>query len=253
MFEFMQESLLQPTIDQYKLVYDKQSSEGFNKKSYVPHAPYSVGPALFDFINKENKIGSTISIHNQETVAENQLFLKGKGDFYSFYQNFGMELPFTGNGKTAIHYALQNMDSSQKTLFVHNTLTTLEDIEAAQNWNSKVYWATCPNANLYIENRLPDYRNFIEADAKMTIGTDSLTSNWQLSIFEEMKAIAKYKSYISFEDLLKWATLNGAEALSYDDRLGSLEVGKSPGILHLDAPLVEDIPQIQHGIIHRLV
>ena len=70
----------------------------------------------------------------------------------------------------------------------------------------------------------------------MTIGTDSLTSNWQLSVLDEMKTIARFQSYIPFEVLLRWATLNGAEALGFDKELGSIEVGKKPGLnlLNLD-------------------
>ena len=67
----------------------------------------------------------------------------------------------------------------------------------------------------------------------MCVGTDSLTSNWQLDILEELKTIARYQSYVPFADLLRWATLNGAEALQFDDRMGSLEVGKQPGLLLL--------------------
>jgi cytosine/adenosine deaminase-related metal-dependent hydrolase len=122
------------------------------------------------------------------------------------------------------------MNPKCRSLFVHNTLTTKVDIEAAQTWSENVFWATCPNANLYIENRLPNYQNFIDTNARMTIGTDSLTSNWQLSILEEMKAIAKYQSYVSFETMLRWATLNGAEALGFENTLGSIEKGKTPGL-----------------------
>jgi cytosine/adenosine deaminase-related metal-dependent hydrolase len=131
------------------------------------------------------------------------------------------------------HYALQYLDPQQRTLFVHNTLTTPDDIRAAQHWSPNTFWATCPNANLYIENRLPNYRYFIENQARVTIGTDSLTSNWQLSVLEEMKTIARYQSYVPFETLLRWATLNGAQALGFDDTLGSFEPGKRPGILLL--------------------
>jgi len=67
-------------------------------------------------------------------------------------------------------------------------------------------------------------------NARMTIGTDSLTSNWQLSILDEMKAIAQYQSYVPFETLLEWATLNGAKALGFENDLGSIEVGKSCGL-----------------------
>jgi cytosine/adenosine deaminase-related metal-dependent hydrolase len=106
-------------------------------------------------------------------------------------------------------------------------------VEAAHAWSPHVFWATCPNANLYIENRLPDYRVFLDTGARVSIGTDSLTSNWQLSILEEMKTIARYQSYVPFDTLLRWATLNGAEALGFDDTLGSLDPGKTPGLLLL--------------------
>ena len=109
-------------------------------------------------------------------------------------------------------------------------MCTADDISTAHEWSDKVYWATCANANLYIENRLPNYQLFLDGNAKMTIGTDSLTSNWQLSVLDEMKTISKYQSYVSFETLLRWATLNGAEALGYEKDLGSLEVGKTPGL-----------------------
>ena len=73
----------------------------------------------------------------------------------------------------------------------------------------------------------------------MTIGTDSLTSNWQLSVLEEMKTIARLQSYVPFEMLLRWATLNGAEALGFEGELGSIEAGKKPGLnlLNLDEEL----------------
>ena len=141
------------------------------------------------------------------------------------------------------------MDPLCKTLFVHNTLTTSEDIKAADAWSSNVYWATCPNANLYIENRLPNYQAFLDTQARMTIGTDSLTSNWQLSIFEEMKTIARFKSYVSFQTLLKWATINGAAALGYEQTLGSLEIGKTPGLVLLEGV---DENNWQSGVIKRV-
>ena len=241
MFDFLQDAGAQGEFDKYKAVYEAHSNSNGNQKSAVPHAPYTVSPTLFGMINELNETNRTISIHNQETPPENELFQKKTGGFVDFYTGFGISLDnFSVKGKTAIHYALENLDASQRTLFVHNTLTTEADIQAAHAWNNQVYWATCPNANLYIENRLPNYQNFLNQKAKMTIGTDSLTSNWQLSIIEEMKAIAQYQSYVPFETLLQWATINGAEALGMEATIGTLEKGKTPGLNLLSGVQIEE-------------
>jgi len=231
-FDFLQEENTSAEFDKYKAVYDALDKVDGHQKSCVPHAPYSVSPKLFEAINNANAgIQKTVSIHNQETLPENQLFLEKKGEFLDFYAGFGLSLEqFEATKQPSIYYALQYMDPQHRTLFVHNTLTTAVDIEAAQAWSDQVYWATCPNANLYIENNLPNYQAFLDTNARMTIGTDSLTSNWQLSILDEMKAISKYQSYVPFATLLEWATLNGAKALGFEEDLGSIEVGKTCGL-----------------------
>ncbi|MFT7121004.1 MAG: cytosine/adenosine deaminase-related metal-dependent hydrolase [Neolewinella sp.] len=233
MFDFFQPDRAQASYDGYKAVYDGQANQNGNAKSAVPHAPYTVSDPLYTLINATNDGTETVSIHSEETPAENELFLTGGGPFHDFFKGFGASIDyFQATGKSSIHHAIKHMDPRNRTIFVHNTLTTTEGIQAATAWaQNGAYWATCPNANLYIENRLPRYDVFLAEGAKVTIGTDSLTSNWQLSILEELKTISKYQSYIPLDTLLAWATINGAEALQFDGELGSLEIGKSPGLL----------------------
>lgn len=235
MFDFLQSGTAQQNFAQYKEVYDEQADGDGNRKSAVPHAPYTVSDALYPLISSVNTGQETVSIHNQETLAEDELFLNGSGEFIDFFKGFGASLDdFKHPGTPSIYHALERMDPTKRTLFVHNTMTDAAAIAAAEKWGQNgVYWATCPNANLYIENRLPRYDRFIKAAAKMTIGTDSLTSNWQLSVLEELKTISRYQSYVPFATLLEWATLNGAEALQFEGELGSLEEGKRPGLLVL--------------------
>ncbi|MBK8564084.1 MAG: amidohydrolase family protein [Saprospiraceae bacterium] len=251
MFDFLNDGRAQQVFDGYYEVFAQQSDENGDRKSCVPHAPYTVSKTLFKLINATNRPPSavrrppsTVSIHNQETVHEDQFFQNKTGDFNEFYRSFGIPLDgFEPTGRPSIYYALENMDTQHRTLFVHNTETLPEEIQAAKAWASQsvirnpqsaIFWCSCPNANLYIENRLPNYRYFIENEAVVCLGTDSLTSNWQLSILEEMKTIARYQSYVPFERLLRWATLNGAMALGFEEDLGSIEVGKRPGLLLLD-------------------
>jgi len=83
----------------------------------------------------------------------------------------------------------------------------------------------------------------------MAIGTDSLSSNWQLSIFEEMKTIQRFQSSITTEMLVKWSSYHSAEALGYD-HLGSIKTGKKPGLVALyglkgDTPLLKDTDRLE--------
>lgn len=249
MFDFLQDGLATKTFDQYMEVYEAHS--GF--KSVAPHAPYTVSRSLFEKINGVNHPGSTVSIHNQETPHENALFLNGTGGFMEFFTGFGFDMSaFQPTGKTAIHYALENMRHDTRILMVHNTTSITEDIDAAHRLNKDVFWASCPNANLYIENRLPDYTQFLSAGAKMTLGTDSLTSNWQLSIAEEMFTVAKYCSYVSVSDLVIWATSNGARALGFND-LGVIAVGKKPGLVQMNISEIGGQLKIISGNSKRII
>lgn len=193
--------------------------------SLTPHANYSVSLPLFEKIRHHNK-GEIISIHSQETSEEDTMFLNGTGKLLS--QLIAKDF-FKYTGKTALQSTLPLLPESP-ILLVHNTFTKKEDMTEAISNFDKLYWCTCPKANLYIENQLPNYQQFIDAQVKMTIGTDSLASNDTLSILEEMKTI---QSYVSLDLLMEWACKNGAEFLGLD-ALGTLKKGKIPGINYIN-------------------
>lgn len=205
----------------YQDYFDKE------RISITPHATYSVSDALTLLINKHcvnNK--SIVSIHNQETESENEFHKKGSGHLFNFL-DIAKKTDFQPTGENALASFLKKYEGLNHTLLVHNTFTNQLDIDWAKKYNSDIYWAFCPNANLYIENKLPDFELFL--NEKCTIGTDSYASNWSLSILDELKTIHKHTPKISMETLITWATYNGAEFLKFD-QLGSFEKGKTPGI-----------------------
>lgn len=233
-FDLLQDEKAEEEMSRAFGVWSKLHCPPGHKKSLVPHAPYSVSSSLFELLNAHPHEGESISIHHQETHAENHFFLEKSGALIDFYQTLGVSLEaFEATRAPSSRQVIQNMSSGRRTLLVHNTISTPQDIRAIEEWNEDVYWVTCPNANLYIENQLPQYRHFIEHGAKLCIGTDSLASNWQLSILEEMKTIQQYQSYLPFELLIGWATLNGAKALGFEKELGSFSTGKTPGVVHI--------------------
>jgi len=251
----MDEAQAESSFQQYSLAYNQFETHPKHKISAVPHAPYSVSESLYNMINEKNAdLNVTVSIHNQESEAENEYVKFGTGAFKDLFDSFGVNTnSFNPIGENSIQFALKHLDASKKTLFVHNTQSTLEDIQSAHKWSKEVFWATCANANLYIENRLPDYQRFIDAGAIMTIGTDSIMSNWTLSVLDEMKAILKYKAYLDFETVIQWATLNGAQALGFDDSLGSFEVGKTPGVNLLSPSSDASLSIDEHTTLRRII
>ncbi len=204
------------------------------KASVVPHAPYSVSAELFNEIKKVTSETDIISIHNQETEAENELFESGKGKFATFFEAIGIAQSEAHNsGNNSLRYHLPQLPNQVNTLLVHNTFSNKADVDFAKQQHQQLYWCLCPNANLYIENALPAVELLKNEDVKITLGTDSLASNHELNILAEMRTLQEHKK-ISFEESLTWATINGAAFLGIDSQYGSLAVGKKPGIVWLD-------------------
>lgn len=230
LFDLKQEDKAEEHLQGGVSLYEEAKKMGLSA-TLTPHAPYSVSDQLFQSITG---VSNRLSVHNQETADEDELFEKGTGGFHDFYIHFGLNLDaFQATGKSSLRSVLPHISSETPTLFIHNSFTQAADIAAAEKRLDKVYWCTCPNANLYIENRLPNYQFFLDAGARMVIGTDSLSSNWQLSVLEEIKTIRRYFSAIDSTELLTWACRNGAEALGIGDRFGVFREGRKPGVLHV--------------------
>lgn len=197
--------------------------------SIIPHSPYSVSDSLFQLIMDNNQ--GIMSMHNQESASENELFNNKSGKIFDSLSKIGVDFShFKASGKKSLESVIQFFPKKNKSLLVHNTFSCEDDIAIANKHFKDVYWSFCPNANLYIENRLPDIPLFYSLKQKCTIGTDSLASNHQLSVLEELKTIQIHFPQLPLAEILTWATLNGAKYLGLTHKLGSFEIGKSPGI-----------------------
>jgi len=208
----------------------KISSTIFNS-SISPHAPYSTSLELIRLIaNLSGNSHLPLFIHNQECEAELTMYLKGEGDFIDMLHSFGITTTHWKKHEKGSMLTIANLlQRNTKMLWVHNTFSTAKEISEVMNLIPNSYFCLCPNANLFIENKLPDFNLFNEYKNNVCLGTDSLASNHQLSILEEIKTIQKNSS-IDLNILLQWATLNGAKALGFDKFLGSIEKGKRPGL-----------------------
>ena len=200
--------------------------------SIVPHAPYTVSKELFRLIRKKCEGGiNLLSMHNQESEEENKLYRYKKGRFVELYDNLDQNIDFfKPQARNSIQTVIPLIEESTPILLVHNTYTTVKDISFVRRFGRNITWCFCPKANLYIESRLPKIDIFLDQPFDIVLGTDSLASNDKLCILSEMKTIQEHFPNIPLSGLLKWATFNGAKFLGVEDRYGSIEKGKKPGL-----------------------
>ncbi len=223
--------------------------------SIVPHAPYSVSEALWKEIQPffKNKV---VSIHNQETKFEDEFFMQGTGDFKRMYELMKIDnTHYVPTKKSSLQSYYDKLTGAEKIILVHNTFTKQADIDYVKKVNSEwsivngvtqtltpkpqTFFCLCPNANLYIEDALPPVELFRKNKCTIVLGTDSLASNRSLNMLDEIKTLRRNFPEVLLEEMLGWATINGAKALGMESSLGSFERGKKPGVAQLSENLKE--------------
>ncbi|MDP9047461.1 MAG: amidohydrolase family protein [Bacteroidota bacterium] len=200
--------------------------------SITPHAPYSVSKDLFKLIKNycEDRTNLT-TIHNQESEEENKFYRYKQGGFIDLYADFGIDISyFKPQARNSLQSMIPLLSNKQNILLVHNTCTNLKDIYFLKRFDRNIHWCFCPNANLYIEDKLPKVELFLGQGYNVTLGTDSLASNDNLCILSEMRTLQKKYPVLTTEQLIEWATVNGAKYFGIDDEKGTLQPGRTPGL-----------------------
>jgi len=233
--------LLAETAEQYSLKYN-----------ITPHSVYSVPVTLFRLIKKHSLNNTLTSIHFLESEGEISFIESHSGPLFEVYRNFipaGMT-PLTV--KDHISAVLDEITASGHLILVHNTFIEREHIRALKK-RENLHYCLCPNSNLYIEGKLPPVELLAEENCSIVIGTDSLSSNYELSILSEIKTLSVNFPSLSLETLIKWATLNGAAALSESEWAGSIEPGKKPGLVLIENADLQNLKLLPESRARRLL
>lgn len=198
----------------------------------VPHSAYSLSLTLFRLLRAETESNKITSVHFMETEYEKSFLKYNDGPILDSYKDSGLEVEVLETAEDHETVILDEITPSGNLILVHNTFadrTTIKKVKKREN----LFWCLCPNANLYIEDQVPPVDLLIEENCRIVTGTDSLASNNRLSILEELKTLHTYYPWVPLQDLVSWATINGAIALGEEAEYGSIQPGKKPGLLLL--------------------
>ena len=220
--------------------------------SLVPHSAYSMSLTLFRLLKNESLNNKVTSVHFMETAGE-EIFLSNQtGPLMSSYKRSGLMPPRLETAKNHVDVILNEITKSGNLILVHNTFADRKTIRMIKE-RGNLFWCLCPNSNIYIENQIPQLNLLIEEGCEIVIGTDSLASNTTLSILEELKTLQFNFPDILIEDLVLWATMNGAKALGEEERFGSIEAGKRSGLLVLENVDLQNMKLLPESFVTRLI
>ncbi|MES1171666.1 MAG: amidohydrolase family protein [Bacteroidota bacterium] len=201
----------------------------------APHAPYSVGPDLMRRIfAAAAAAGRATTIHLAEDGDEIDLLRAGAGAWPAVLEALGVppgeRVPRLG--PAAYLESLGAFAAPPPPLLVHMVHADADDRRRARAAGATV--VLCPRSNLHIGGRLPDVPALIADGLRLAMGTDSLASVPDLSLWAEMATLAIHFPQVAPRAWLAAATMGGAAALGLA-RLGSLAPGQRPGLLDVIA------------------
>lgn len=205
----------------------------------TPHSCYTMSPQLLSASAAAGLEKGWLSYHSQESQEEEDLLISGSGAMYENRKRSGMSTPPV-TGESSLKYFLDRLAAAKPApydehiLLVHNVCLGQSDIDAAKKVMNNVYWAICPLSNIFIHNALPPVPLMRENRLDIMVGTDSLSSNDDLDMVKELYCLHENFPEVPMDELLRWASLNGARFLSKADVLGTLTPGKKPGIVLID-------------------
>lgn len=241
-----------PPADEAQNEFEKQTQHIALAKemgltiSSTPHSTYLVSDALF----KKGATSERLSIHFMETPAELELF-QSKGGMFDFMEQCGMYVDFLGYGSHP-QRLIESLPPHIPLLLVHNTNCKVEDVRKVMEYFDDVTFVLCPRSNYYIESAYPPVNVFLEAGARVALGTDSLSSNWSLSMIEEVKWLSTNNPELPLETILQWATMGGAQGLGVSNNMGSFSVGKRCGAVLLTNVDFKNMKLTQQSVAQRV-
>lgn len=201
-----------------------------------PHAPYTVGPALYRLVAET---GLPWMTHLLESPAERPA-LRGEGPLARLLEASGIARP---RWREAPIPALGSL-LGPHVVAVHAVQASAGDLEVLAASGAAL--AHCPRSNARLGCGLLDLPAVERAGIRVGLGTDSPASAGALDMFAEMRSTLElHRAARGLDDapdaacVLRMATMDAARALGYD-RLGSLDVGAYADLVALETGAVAD-------------
>jgi cytosine/adenosine deaminase-related metal-dependent hydrolase len=199
----------------------------------APHAPFTASLNLFrrceEFAREKHVLLTT---HLAESREEMLMFCDARGPLYDFLEELGRDMSDCGHETPLEKFAGRPGSEPDwhhcalpPWIVVHLNELTKNDFDLLAGPKTKFHVVQCPRSHNYFGHSPFQFEKLKNLGFNICLGTDSLASNEDLSLFAEMRAFQKEFPYVSSEEILKMVTIHAAHALQQENSLGKIRSG----------------------------
>ena len=186
----------------------------------APHGPFTASAELY---RRSADVAPLLTTHLAESREEMSMFRDATGELYNFLKELGRDMSDCGRGTPLERF--RGIEANRPCLLVHMNELSDEDVAWLNKWTTKHPIIHCPRSHGYFGHAPFQFQRLRELGFNICLGTDSLASNCDLSLFAEMRAFEKEFRQVSAEQVLQMVTTNPARALRQENALGKIRAG----------------------------
>jgi aminodeoxyfutalosine deaminase len=208
----------------------------------APHAPFTASENL---CRRSAEVGPLLTTHLAESREEMSMFRNAKGELYDFLKEIGRDMGDCGEG-TPVATFFQRLGPSRTGagnrpyVLVHLNELAENDFDLLKKTGLALSIVHCPRSHAYFEHSPFEFRKLGDLGSNICLGTDSLASNDDLSLFADLRAFQQEFPNVSPEKAVEMVTLNPARALQQEKSLGKIARGFAADLIAV--PLARSTP-----------
>jgi cytosine/adenosine deaminase-related metal-dependent hydrolase len=218
------------------------------RSSLAAHAPYSVAPlvlrAIRDAVDRHPDL--PCSVHVSESAEEVEFIRSAGGPWRTLLEEIGSWDPsFVAPGGTPVRYLDEHGFLDARVLAVHGVQMTSDDLQRLAARGATL--VACPRSNGHTGAGAPPLEDFYASGVRVAVGTDSLASAPDLSVFAELATMRALAPSVPAAALLESATRSGAQALGFEADYGTIERGRRARLLAVSLP--DDLDDVEEYLV----
>ncbi len=198
----------------------------------APHAPFTASPRLYarcEEIAREERV--PLTTHLAESREEMQMFRDATGPAFDFLQGIGRPMDDCGR-ETPFSIFHRTRSLGERWIIAHLNELDVSDLDLLAT-TPKFHIAHSARSHRYFGHSPFALERLRNLGFNVCLGTDSLASNTDLSLFAEMRELLVRNPSVSPREALEMATINGASALGQRDQLGCIRAGAFADLIAL--------------------